>query len=204
MGQFIAPIVTPIKIKMTPGYIGQSGYSGSGVSGYSGFSGDNPGSSGYSGYSGYSGFNYTLVASLASPVATNGTTALTDLTGLVWTYAANSQYVFRFIGPVQTASANAGVGFTLALSSAVTGFEMTFFHQAANSGTVTAGSADASDAVLGTTSGVPNANTNVPVNGSGSLRTGANTGTAQLRFRSETTAVATADTGMTLIVEKVA
>lgn len=52
------------------------------------------------------------------------------------------------------------------------------------------------------TSGLPGTGI-YPVSGFGMLRTGANTGTAQLRFRSETTAVITAKAGMTLVVEKV-
>jgi len=41
------------------------------------------------------------------------------------------------------------------------------------------------------------------VSGNGLLITTSNTGTAQLRFRSETTAVTTAKAGFTLIVEKI-
>jgi hypothetical protein len=44
----------------------------------------------------------------------------------------------------------------------------------------------------------------IPVSGFGVLISGANTGTAQLRFRSETTAVATCRAGTTWIVTKVA
>ena len=40
--------------------------------------------------------------------------------------------------------------------------------------------------------------------GDGLLVTGANTGTAQLRFRSETTAVTTCKAGFTLVIEKIA
>jgi hypothetical protein len=43
-----------------------------------------------------------------------------------------------------------------------------------------------------------------PVIGHGLLVTGENAGTAQLRFRSETTAVTTAKAGMVLVVEKIA
>jgi hypothetical protein len=42
------------------------------------------------------------------------------------------------------------------------------------------------------------------VSGTGMLRTGASTGTAQLRFRSETTAVITAKAGLTLVARRVA
>lgn len=43
-----------------------------------------------------------------------------------------------------------------------------------------------------------------PVTVFGILRSNANAGTAQLRFRSETTAVTTCKAGFTLVVEKIA
>jgi len=61
----------------------------------------------------------------------------------------------------------------------------------------------ASDASLGTSSGIPTNNVIVPVVGNGVLRTGATTGTAQLRFRSEVNAIMTAKAGLTLVVEKI-
>jgi hypothetical protein len=69
---------------------------------------------------------------------------------------------------------------------------------------LTGGSSTADDTSLGVTSGIPTGATNVPVFGWGILRTTGNTGTAQLRYRSETTAVTTAKAGLTLIVEKIA
>ena len=56
---------------------------------------------------------------------------------------------------------------------------------------------------VGVSSGLPGTST-YPVTGFGLLITGANTGTAQLRFRSETTAAITAKAGLTLVVEKIA
>jgi hypothetical protein len=81
---------------------------------------------------------------------------------------------------------------------------LTFFHQLANTGTISGGSADSSDVSLGVSSGIPTNATSVPVSGHGILITNANTGTAQLRFRSETTAAISAMAGLTLVVEKVA
>jgi hypothetical protein len=146
---------------------------------------------------------YTAVATLASNQATGANTTPVSLTGLVWTYAANSVYFFRWIGSVTPAAATTGCGFQLDVSTAVTQIAMQFEHQLASTGTITGGHSIADDASVGVSSGLPGTGV-YPVTGSGMLRTGANTGTAQLRFRSETTAVITANAGMTLVVEKVA
>lgn len=147
---------------------------------------------------------YAAVATLSGNQATGANVTPVTLTGLVWTYAANSVYFFRWIGSVKSAAATTGCGFQLDVSSAVTEIAMGFTHQLANTGTQTGGSSTADNVSLGVSSGVPTLNVSVPVIGDGMLRTGANTGTAQLMFRSETTAVTTAMAGMTLVVEKVA
>jgi hypothetical protein len=121
----------------------------------------------------------------------------------VWTFAANSIYLFRWIGNVQAAAATTGCGFQLDVSAAVTEISMTFYHQLANTGTLTGGHSIADDASVGVSSGVP-ATAAVTVSGQGILRTGGSTGTAQLRFRAEVAAIITAKAGMTLVVEKVA
>jgi len=149
------------------------------------------------------GGSYTLVATLAGNQATGANVTPVTLTGLVWTYAANSIYFFRWIGKVQPTAATTGCGFQLDVSSAITEIAMHFNHQLANTGTISGGHSIADDASVGVSSGMPGTST-YPVVGNGMLRTGANTGTAQLRFRSETTAVTTAIAGMTLVVEKVA
>lgn len=96
-----------------------------------------------------------------------------------------------------------GCGFQFDLSSAVTSIDVQFFHQLANTGTVSSGHSVADDASVGVSSGMPGTS-NYPVTGFGMLVTGANTGTAQLRFRSETTAVTTCRAGFRLVVEKIA
>jgi len=147
--------------------------------------------------------SYTLVASLASDQATGANTTPVTLTGLVFTYAANSKYRIWFMGRVSPAAATTGCGFQFDLSSAVTAIDVQFYHQLANTGTLSGGHSIADDASVGVSSGLPGTST-YPVVGEGLLVTGANTGTAQLRFRSETTAVITAKAGLTLVVEKVA
>jgi hypothetical protein len=153
---------------------------------------------------GANGMAYKLVATLGSDATTGANTTPITLTNLVWTYETNSVYFFRFIGEINSAAATTGCGFQLDVSSAITEIAMSFYHQLANTGTLSSGSSNADDASLGVSSGVPTLATNVPVIGDGMLRTGANTGTAQLRYRSETTAATTCKAGMTLVVEKVA
>lgn len=88
-------------------------------------------------------------------------------------------------------------------TSAVTSIGVKFDHQLANTGTTSGGHSIADDASVGVSSGMPGTST-YPVSGEGLLVTGANTGTAQLRFRSETTAVTTCKAGFTLVIEKIA
>lgn len=146
---------------------------------------------------------YAAVATLASNQATAANTTPVTLSGLVWTFEANSVYFFRWLGRVQPAAATTGCGFQLDVSASVTEISMSFFNQLATAGTLSGGNSIADDASQSVSSGMPGTGT-YPVNGSGMLRTGANTGTAQLRFRSEVAAVTTALAGMTLVVEKVA
>ena len=147
---------------------------------------------------------YTAVATLASDRATAADTVPVTLTGLVFTYAINSVYMIRFMGRVSPAAATTGCGFQFDCSSAVTDMNVAFFHQLANTGTLSGGQSIADDTSQGVSSGMP-ANAGLyPVTGHAIIRTGANTGTAQLRFRSETTAVTTCKAGMTMVVEKVA
>lgn len=146
---------------------------------------------------------YTLVATLAGDQATAANTTPVTLTGLVFSYAANSVYVFQFYGRVQPTAATTGCGFQFDLSTTVTDITMNFFHQLANTGTLSGGHSIADDASVGVSSGMPGTST-YPVSGFGILRTNANAGTAQLRFRAEVAAVTTAKAGLTLIVQKVA
>jgi hypothetical protein len=86
----------------------------------------------------------------------------------------------------------------------VTSTWLTFWHQLANTGTLTGGSSIADNASAGVSSGIAANGATVPVMGMGLLVTGANSGTAQLMYRSETTAVTTCKAGTTLVVEKIA
>lgn len=89
------------------------------------------------------------------------------------------------------------------MSTTFTELSVQFFHQLASTGTQSGGHSIADDASVGVSSGLPGTGV-YPVTGFGLLRTNANAGTAQLRFRSETTAVITAKAGLTLVVERIA
>lgn len=146
---------------------------------------------------------YTLVATLASDQATAADVNPVDLTGLVFTYAANAKYKIWWMGRISPVANTTGCGFQFNLSSAVTSIETSHYHQAVNTGALVGGHSIADDASVGVTSGTPGTS-DYPVVGHGLLITTGNTGTAQLRFRSETTAVTTARAGMTLVVERIA
>lgn len=146
---------------------------------------------------------YLLVATLASDQATAANTTPVTLTGLVFTYEANAKYRIWFMGRVAPTAATTGCGFQFDLSSAVTSVNVAFSHQLASTGTLSGGHSIADDASVGVSSGMPGTST-YPVTGAGILITTSNSGTAQLRFRSETTAVTTCKAGFTLVVERIA
>jgi hypothetical protein len=145
----------------------------------------------------------TTILTLENDAATAANTTPINLTNMSFSYAANSKYIFDMNMFTQAAAATTGHGFQLDVSSAVTQIGMSFFNQLATSGTLSGGSSVADDTSLGVSSGVPNTTINF-VNGKGILITGANSGTAQFRFRSETTAITTCKAGSTIIVTKIA
>jgi hypothetical protein len=144
----------------------------------------------------------STILTLENDAATAANTTPVNLTSMSFSYAANSKYIFDMNMFTQAAAATTGHGFQLDVSSAVTQIGMSFFNQLATSGTLSGGSSVADDTSLGVSSGVPNTTINF-VNGKGILITGANSGTAQFRFRSETNAITTCKAGSTIIVTKI-
>lgn len=140
---------------------------------------------------------------LANDVSTGANVTPVTLTGLSFAFEINSVYVIEVFATMQSPAATTGYGIQVDVSAAVTAQTFQFFHQLANTGTLTGGSSIADDASVGVSSGVPSANVNVPLYGCGVLRTGATTGTAQLRLRSEVAAVATMKAGSVFRVQKV-
>jgi hypothetical protein len=149
------------------------------------------------------GTKVVAVTSLALNQSTAANTTPIALTGMSFTYEANATYHIQIIGAVSSAAATTGYGFNLDLSSAITSIYLTGFSQLANTGTVVAFSQIADAANTGVTTGVPTLNTAVPVSANGILITTSNTGTAQLQYRSETTAITTCLAGTTMIVKRI-
>jgi len=145
----------------------------------------------------------STILTLANDAETGANTTPVNLTGMSFSYAANSKYIFDMNMFTQAATASTGHGFQLDVSSAVTQIGMSFFNQLATTGTISGGSSVADDTSLGVSSGVAGTGLNF-VNGKGILITEANSGTAQFRFRSETTAITTCKAGSTIIVKKIA
>jgi hypothetical protein len=148
------------------------------------------------------GSPFMFEGSLAADASTGANVTPISLTGLVFTFEANSRYWIEFQGATRAAAATTGSGFQLDLSVAVTRVGLGFTHVLANTGTVTAGSSIADDASAGVSSGRATINVDTPTFGGGYLITGANAGTAQLRYRSEVAAVSTVMAGFMMRVRK--
>jgi hypothetical protein len=153
-------------------------------------------------HAGGGGSPFMFEGSLAADAATGANTTPISLTGLVFTFLANSRYWVEFQGAVRAAAATTGSGFQLDTSVAVTRVGVVFNHQLANTGTVSGGSSIADDASVGVSSGRPSANVDTPTTGTAYLVTGASGGTAQLRYRSEAAAVSTVMAGFMMRARK--
>lgn len=131
----------------------------------------------------------------------NSTTAMVN-TDLVFTFEANSVYWVDLYALITAAATTTGVALAFDTSVAVTVNGLTFEHQLSTAGTLTGGDSIADDTKRGISSGVPAANALTPVLGKAVLVTGANAGTARLRFASEVSGSAIVfkkDSGMTVV-----
>lgn len=143
-------------------------------------------------------------ASKSSGVTTTAAnTTPVSVSGAVFTYEVDSVYRIWVMGRLNSAAATTGAGIHFDLSSAVTSINVIGFNTLAAAGTITGFASVADDASLAVSSGVPAGPLDVPIFASGVLITGANTGTAQLRLRSETTAVTELLAGVVMVVEKI-
>jgi len=145
-----------------------------------------------------------FVGATSGNVATAADTVPVDVTGLVFSYVASSVYQIILAGATQAAATTTGNRFAFNVSGAVTRVGIMGVQQLANTGTVTGHQSIADDASVGLTSARPSTNTDTAYMGIGYLVTAAGqSGTCQLRFISETTAVATCMAGFTMTVFKV-
>lgn len=146
--------------------------------------------------------NYTIDVKLANDLTTGANTNMNNVSGFVFTYEANSTYRVHVYGAIAAAAATTGCGFAFDVSTAVTNVWLQFYHQLATTGTVTGGSQVIDATSYAVTSGTPANNQIIPVFATGLINTAANTGTAQLQFRSETTAAITLKAGTVMVIEK--
>lgn len=142
------------------------------------------------------------ILTLAGNQSTGANQTPITLTDMSFSYEANSVYTIDLYAFVQSAAATTGIGFIIDVSTAVTKLGLSFFHQLATTGTLSGGSLIADDTLIGVSSGLPNTTENF-VQGKGILITGANTGTAQFKFRSEVNAVTTINANSKFIINKI-
>ena len=142
--------------------------------------------------------------SKSSGVTTTGAnTTPVSVSGAVFTYKTNSVYRIWVMGRLNSAAATTGAAIQFDLSSAVTSIDVIGYNTLAAAGTISGFASVADDASVAVSSGVPAGPLDVPIIANGLLITGANTGTAQLRLRSETTAVTELLAGVVMVVEKI-
>lgn len=149
------------------------------------------------------GGNTEITLRLASSVSTGANTTLVDLTGMTFSYEANSTYRINFYMNVTAAAATTGHGFGINCSTAPSVVALNGTTVLANTGTSSTWQAIANNAVVGVTSGIPTANAVTPSMGQGVLTTGGTAGTATFRFRSEVAAVTTCTANSVITVLKI-
>ena len=144
------------------------------------------------------------VSVTAAAITTGANTNNNTVTGAVFSCVADAVYRVWGMGRINSTADTTGVGFNFDVSSATTVIDLQHFHQLAAAGTLTGGHSISDAASEGVSSGVPATPLDVPVTMFGLIKTGATAGTAQLNFRSETTAVTELMAGFTLVVERIA
>ena len=140
----------------------------------------------------------------AGATTTGANTTPVSVAGAVFDYAANAVYRIWVMGRLNSTAATTGAAIQFDLSSAVTAIDVQAIHALTAVGGVNVSYSIADDTSAGVTSGVPAGPLDVPIVADGLLVTGANTGTCQLRLRSETTAVTELMAGTVMIAERVA
>jgi hypothetical protein len=146
--------------------------------------------------------NNIEILTLVNNQSTGANQTPITLTDMVFNYAANSVYMIELLAFVQPNAATTGCGFIIDTSTAISKLGLSFFHQLATSGSLSGGSLIADDALIGVSSGMPNTGETF-VQGKGLLITGANSGTAQFKFRSEVNAVTTINANSKFIITKI-
>ena len=149
---------------------------------------------------------YTHVSTSSAAATTAANTTPVSVTGAVFTYENNAIYRIWVMGRLNSTAATTGAALHFDVSTAITDINVIGFHQLAAgvSGTLTGFYSITDDTSEGTSSGVPAGPLDVPIFMQAIFRPGNNTGTCQLRIRSETTAVTELMAGATMVVERIA
>lgn len=150
----------------------------------------------------YGGVVHYSKSSGATTTAANTTPV--SVSGAVFTYEANAVYRIWVMGRLNSTAATTGAALQFDLSSAVTAIDVLGFNTLAATGTVSGFSSIADDTSQSVSSGVPAGPLDVPIQANALLVTTSNTGTCQLRIRSETTAVTELMAGAVMVVERLA
>jgi hypothetical protein len=148
--------------------------------------------------------SYVLNFGLVNDLTTGANTNNNNISGFVFNFLANSVYRIHIYGIVQAAATTTGYGFNLDVSAAVTSLWLLYDNASNTSGGATAGYSRADAISTGVTSAIAEANQTIPVFANGLLITGANTGSCQVTYRSETNAATTLKAGTRIVVEKLA
>jgi hypothetical protein len=144
---------------------------------------------------------YIHVSKSSGVTTTGANTTPVSVSGAVFSYEASSTYWIRVMGRINSTAATTGVGVQFDLSSAVTAIDVLTHHPlATTTAAITYSIAD--DTTVAPSTGVPAGPLDVPFVTTALLVTAGNTGTCQLRFRSETTAVTELLAGVVMVVEK--
>lgn len=137
----------------------------------------------------------------AGATTTGANTTPVSVTNAVFTYTTNAVYRIWVMGRINATAATTGCGVQFDLSSAVTAINAMTIHPLTTT-TINVAYSIADDTTVAPTTGVPAGPLDVPFTTNALLVTGANTGTCQLRFRSETTAVTELMADTVMVVER--
>jgi hypothetical protein len=144
---------------------------------------------------------YVHVSKSSGVTTTGANTTPVSVSGAVFSYETNSTYWIRVMGRINSTAATTGVGVQFDLSSAVTAIDV-MTHHPLTTATLAGTYSIADDTTVAPTTGVPSGPLDVPFVTTALLVTTGNTGTCQLRFRSETTAVTELLAGVVMVVER--
>lgn len=145
---------------------------------------------------------FVHVSTSSGATTTAADTVAINVFGAVFTYVQNAIYRIWVMGRLNSTAATTGVAIHFDVSTAITDINVIGINPLATAGTLTSFYSIADDSSAGASSGVPAGPLDVPVWMEAIFRPGNNTGTCQLRIRSETTAVTELMAGATMVVER--